>query len=77
MADEENVEEGITETAEEPAEEMQGAQFVPEVASKVQPDVFTALLVLAFVCFFTGIFLAGNELNDFYDVQFWVFSKGK
>jgi hypothetical protein len=48
---------------------------VPEISAKPKPDVYTALLVLAFLAFAVGIGLAGNELNDFYDVQFWVFSK--
>jgi len=74
MGDEENIEEGA-EVVDEGGEEMQGAQFVPEISAKPKPDVYTALLVLAFLAFAVGIGLAGNELNDFYDVQFWVFSK--
>lgn len=78
MADEEEVvdEGGTTEeavAAEEGA--VEGAEFVPEVAAKAKPDVFTALLVIAFVAFLTGIILAGNELHDYYDVAFWVFTK--
>ncbi len=76
MADEENVEEGATEEAPVVEEqEIEGAEFVPEVTSKPKPDVYSALLVLAFLAFLTGIIVAGNELHDFYDVQFWVFSK--
>lgn len=81
MADEDDVvvegEGGTTEEA--PAGEagagLEGAEFVPEVTAKPKPNTYTALLILAFVAFLAGVILAGNELYDFYDVQFWVFSK--
>ncbi len=77
MADEENVDDGGS-TEEQPiADEgaVEGAEFVPEVVSKPKSDVYSAMLVLAFLAFAVGIYLAGNELNEFYDVQFWVFTK--
>ncbi|MBI2931010.1 MAG: hypothetical protein HYY16_05115 [Planctomycetes bacterium] len=69
MAEEENIEEGAAE------EEVQQAEFVPEPTVKPKPDVFTALLAVAFAAFFIGTLLAANELYDFYDVQFWILSK--
>ena len=38
-------------------------------------DIFTLMLILAFVAFLTGCIIAGRELWDHYDVQFLVFTK--
>jgi len=77
MADEEENLEGAPTEDQPVAEEeaVQGAEFVPEVVSKPKSDVYSAMLVLAFLAFAIGIYLAGNELHEFYDVQFWVFTK--
>lgn len=71
MADEEFVE-GAEEFS---ADEGGGAEFVPESTHKPKPDVYSVLLILAFVAFFIGILIAGRELHQSYDVQFWVFTK--
>ena len=54
---------------------MAGAEFVPEAPGKPKSDVYTLLLILTFVAFLTGIIIAGKELYEAYDVQFWVFTK--
>ncbi|MBI4565003.1 MAG: hypothetical protein HY716_09965 [Planctomycetes bacterium] len=69
MADEERYE------GEEEAAASEGAEFVPEVVQKPRSDVYTLLLVLAFVGFLAGIIIVGTELREHYDVQFWVFTK--
>ena len=77
MADEEAIEGDPAE--EQPVEEQQpvdqGAAFIPDILAKPKNDVYTALLVMGFVAFFVGIFLAGRELYECYDVQFWIFTK--
>ncbi len=73
MADDEEVVED--EGAEEAEEQGGGRAFVAPDAAKPKSDAFTVLLVLSFVAFLTGIVLAGMELHEYYDVQFWVFSK--
>ncbi len=72
MADEEIVE-GAEEAQDEVAEE--GAEFVPESGLKPRSDVYSLILILTFVGFLAGCIVAGRELWDHYDVQFWVFSK--
>ena len=70
MADEEEVVEG--------AEEAQPAatEFVPEASGKPKSNVYTTLLILAFVAFFAGSWIAGNEAYSHYDVQFFgIFKK--
>ncbi|MDP6958166.1 MAG: hypothetical protein QF645_05065 [Planctomycetota bacterium] len=52
-----------------------GAEFIPEGSSKPKSDIYTVLLILAFLAFFTGSIVAGNELYENYDVQFWVLEK--
>lgn len=77
MADEEEIVEGSGEEGaveEQPAEE-QGAEFIPADLGKPKSDVYTAMLVLAFVAFLVGSVLAGRELFEAYDVQFFVFKK--
>lgn len=63
----------------EAAEEVQPAatEFVPEASAKPKSNVYTTLLILSFVAFLTGSFVAGREAWENYDVQFFgVFSKG-
>jgi hypothetical protein len=50
-------------------------EFVPEQTHKPKSDVYTVLLILAFVAFLTGCIVAGREAWENYDVQFWVFTK--
>ncbi len=52
-----------------------GAEFIPVASNKPKSDIYTVLLVLAFLAFFTGSIVAGNELYEQYDVQFWVLEK--
>ncbi len=76
MADDEEVVEG--EEAEEVQEEdaaPSGKEFVPADAGKPKSDVYTALLILCCVAFIGGIVLAGMELHEYYDVNFWVMGK--
>lgn len=73
MADEEVLE--GAEGAEEGDAGQEAGEFVPESTAKPKNDVFTLLLGLTFVAFLAGILLAGNELHDFYDVQFFIFGK--
>jgi len=54
---------------------VEGAEFVPEAAAKPRSDVYTVLLILAFLAFVAGCIIAGRELYEDYDVQFWVFTK--
>jgi hypothetical protein len=72
MADEEEIVEG-EEAVEESA--PAGREFVPTAAAKPKSDAYTAMLVLGFLGFLTSIILAGMELYEYYDVQFWVFTK--
>lgn len=69
MADEE-----VVEDEGQPVEE-QGAAYSADPFAKPKSDVYTAILVLAFVAFAAGIVLAGRELWEAYDVQFFVFKK--
>jgi hypothetical protein len=71
MADEEEVVEGV----EEDAGGSEGAAYVPEVVSKPRSDVYTVLLLLCFLAFLAGSVIAGMELHETYDVQFWVITK--
>jgi len=73
--EEENVED--TEAMEATEEEAAPAatEFVPEQTHKPKSDVYTLILILTFVAFFTGCIVAGREAWENYDVQFWVFSK--
>lgn len=70
MADEEVVEGGAEEGA-----PVEGAEFVPEAAGRPRSDVYTVLLLLALLAFIAGCIVAGRELYQDYDVQFWVFTK--
>ena len=54
---------------------MDGAEFVPEASGKPKSDVYTMLLIFTFIAFLAGIIIAGRELFEAYDVQFWVFSR--
>ena len=54
---------------------MAGAEFVAEAPGKPKADVYTLILILTFVFFVAGIIIAGKELYEAYDVQFWVFTK--
>ena len=72
MADEEIVE---GEEIREEAVPVAGAEFVPEAAMKPKSDIYTMLLILGFVTFLAGCIVAGRELWEIYDVQFWVFEK--
>lgn len=45
------------------------AEFIP-ASIKPQSDVYTMMLVLAFIFFCAGVYLAGKELHEFYDVKF-------
>ena len=77
MADDEIVE-GEEAEAEEVQEEdaaPAGKEFVPVDGGKPKSDVYTALLVLCCLAFIGGIVLAGMELHEYYDVNFWVFKK--
>jgi hypothetical protein len=73
--EEEPVEE--TEAMEAAEEEAAPAatEFVPEQTHKPKSDVYTLILILTFVAFFTGCIVAGREAWENYDVQFWVFTK--
>ena len=68
-------EEPLEDQPQEEVGDVRGAEFVPEAALKPKSDVYTAMLILAFVVFLGGCILAGRELWEFYDVQFWVFTK--
>lgn len=71
--EEEEIVEGEEEEAGGP---VHGAEFVPEAQLKPKSDVYTLLLILTFVTFLAGCIIAGRELYEHYDVQFWVFDKG-
>ena len=73
--EEEPVEE--TEAMEATEEEAAPAatEFVPEQTHKPKSDVYTLILILTFVAFFTGCIVAGREAWENYDVQFFVFTK--
>ena len=62
----------------EATEEAQPAatEFVPEASGKPKSNVYTVLLILAFLAFLTGSMVAGREAWEHYDVQFFVFNKG-
>lgn len=75
MADEEEVIESGEEGVVEEQVEDQGAEFIPADLGKPKSDVYSAMLVLAFVAFLVGSILAGRELWEAYDVQFFVFGK--
>jgi hypothetical protein len=53
----------------------EGAEFVPDAGTKPKSDVYTMLLILSFVVFLAGCIVAGRELWEHYDVQFWMFTK--
>jgi len=67
-------EEEIVEGAEEGAP-VEGAEFVPEAIAKPRSDVYTLILILTVVAFIAGCIIAGRELFEHYDVQFWMFTK--
>lgn len=56
-----------------PVEEggVEGAEFVPDASLKPRSDVYTLLLILSFLVFIAGCIVAGMELHENYDVQFW------
>ncbi len=70
MARDEIVEEGMDEGG-----PVEGAEFVPEAVAKPRSDAYTLILILAFVAFLAGCIIAGRELYENYDVQFWMFKK--
>lgn len=74
MADDEIVEGEEAEEVQEAAPSG-GREFVPDYGGKPKSDVYTALMVLSFVAFLGGMVLAGMELYEYYDVQFWMFTK--
>jgi hypothetical protein len=67
MADEENVDT-------EGADAGQG-EFVPAKPVKPKSDVYTTMLILAFLAFLTGAIVSGREAWEHYDVQFGMFEK--
>ena len=88
MADEENIddqetveEEAVTEAdaGEAPVEEEAAApkasEFIPDILQKPKNDDYTALMILTFAAFFIGAIIAGRELWEHYDVQFFIFGK--
>jgi hypothetical protein len=54
-----------------------GAEFVPEKSAKPKSDVYSAMLILAFLAFAVGIGISGREAWEHYDVQFGMFTKQK
>lgn len=50
-------------------------RFAAAPAGGSKLDLFTVLLMAASAAFLISIVLAGSELHDFYDVQFYIFSK--
>ena len=79
MADEELVpDEGVTE--ELPADAVQedlpaAEEEAPAAEADLPPpksNVWTLLLVLSCVFMMTAIIIIGAELNEYYDVKFWV-----
>jgi hypothetical protein len=66
-------------TQEMPEEEApeEVAEEKPLVVPKPKSDVWTLLLILTFVIALATIIIAGIELNEFYDVTFWIFQKPK
>ena len=50
---------------------IEGAEFVPDASLKPRSDVYTLLLILSFVVFVAGCIVAGVELHENYDVQYW------
>ena len=46
-----------------------------ESSLRPKSDIFTLMLVLAFVAFLAGSIIAGRECWDNYDVQFLFFTK--
>ena len=75
MADDEIVEGEEAPAEEAAADEGGGQEFVPEMSAKPRSDVYTALLVLGCLAFLSSIILAGMELYEYYDVNFWVLGK--
>jgi hypothetical protein len=73
MAADENAED-TEEMAQEDAAPA-ATEFVPEQTHKPKSDVYTLILILTFLAFFTGCIVAGREAWENYDVQFWVFTK--
>ena len=55
----------------EEAGPIEGAEFVPDASLKARSDVYTLLLVLSFLVFVAGCIVAGVELHENYDVQYW------
>jgi len=79
MARKRKQEEEATEDMEqaEEAAAPAGHEFVPEATHKPKSDVYSALLILAFLAFLAGSIVSGREAWEHYDVQFWVFDKTK
>jgi len=76
MADEEIVEGGEEYSGDEGSGSYPaGTEFVPESSAKPKPDVYSVLLIMAFLAFLVGIVVAGRELHQNYDVQFLVLKK--
>ncbi len=60
---------------EAPPEEPPAEEEAPVEAAELPPpksNVWTLLLVLSCVFMLTGIIIIGNELHEFYHVNFWV-----
>lgn len=57
---------------EPPAEEEAPVEAEPAELPPPKSNVWTLLLVLSCVFMLTGIILIGNELHEFYHVNFWV-----
>ncbi len=75
MGDEEVFEEAGVEEEAAAGAPVEGAEFVPEEATKPRSDVYSLMLILSFMAFVAGIIIVGYELWEFYDVQFYMFNK--
>ncbi len=53
----------------------EGVELQEESSLRPKSDIFTLMLVLAFVAFLAGSIIAGRECWDNYDVQFLFFTK--
>ncbi len=53
----------------------EGVELQEESSLRPKSDIFTLMLVLAFVAFLAGCIIAGRECWDNYDVQFLLFTK--
>jgi hypothetical protein len=81
---EETIPEEFQEVPAEPTEEIpeeeapkEVVREKPLVVPRPKSDVWTLLLILTFIIALATIIIAGIELNEFYDVSFWIFQKPK